>query len=54
MNSVYGLLVLERILPCVPIASTTTCRGREMIEETKAYVEKNFPGAKADMVILIQ
>lgn len=47
MNSVYGFTGAGKgILPCVPIASTTTCRGREMIEETKAYVEANFPGAK--------
>ena len=47
MNSVYGFTGAGKgILPCVPIASTTTCRGRGMIEETKAYVEKNFPGAK--------
>src|SRR6056300_1182830 len=47
MNSVYGFTGAGKgILPCVPIASTTTCRGRSMIEETKNYVEKNFPGAK--------
>lgn len=47
MNSVYGFTGAGKgILPCVPIASTTTCRGREMIEETKNYVEANFPGAK--------
>lgn len=47
MNSVYGFTGAGKgILPCVPIASTTTCRGRAMIEETKTYVEKNFPGAK--------
>jgi|TARA_B110000902_G_scaffold266429_1_gene354145 DNA polymerase delta subunit 1 len=47
MNSVYGFTGAGKgILPCVPIASTTTCRGREMIEETKTYVEANFPGAK--------
>jgi DNA polymerase delta subunit 1 len=47
MNSVYGFTGASKgILPCVPIASTTTCRGRGMIEETKIYVEKNFPGAK--------
>tara|TARA_B110000285_G_C15140519_1_gene630474 strand:- start:2675 stop:5353 length:2679 start_codon:yes stop_codon:yes gene_type:complete len=46
-NSVYGFTGASKgILPCVPIASTTTCRGREMIEETKNYVEANFPGAK--------
>jgi DNA polymerase delta subunit 1 len=47
MNSVYGFTGAGKgILPCVPIASTTTFRGRAMIEETKNYVEKNFPGAK--------
>ena len=47
MNSVYGFTGAGKgILPCVPIASTTTCRGRAMIEETKNYVETNFPGAK--------
>jgi len=47
MNSVYGFTGAGKgILPCVPIASTTTCRGRGMIEETKNYVEANFPGAK--------
>ena len=44
MNSVYGFTGAGKgILPCVPIASTTTCRGRGMIEETKTYVEANFP-----------
>ena len=47
MNSVYGFTgAVKGILPCVPIASTTTCKGRSMIEETKNYVEANFPGAK--------
>ena len=47
MNSVYGFTGAGKgILPCVPIASTTTSRGRGMIEETKTYVEANFPGAK--------
>ena len=47
INSVYGFTGAGKgILPCVPIASTTTCRGRGMIEETKTYVEANFPGAK--------
>jgi DNA polymerase delta subunit 1 len=46
MNSVYGFTgAAKGILPCVSIASTVTTRGRQMIEETKAYVEKNFPGA---------
>jgi DNA polymerase delta subunit 1 len=30
----------------VAIASTVTMRGRQMIEETKNYVEADFPGAK--------
>jgi DNA polymerase delta subunit 1 len=47
MNSIYGFTGAGKgILPCVPIASTTTFKGRSMIEETKEYVEKNFPGAK--------
>lgn len=47
MNSVYGFTGAGKgILPCVPIASSTTFRGRSMIEETKTYVEENFPGAK--------
>jgi DNA polymerase delta subunit 1 len=47
MNSVYGFTGAGRgILPCVPIASTTTSKGRSMIEDTKTYVEANFPGAK--------
>jgi DNA polymerase elongation subunit (family B) len=47
MNSVYGFTGAGKgILPCVPIASTVTCKGRGMIEETKNYVEANFPGAK--------
>lgn len=47
MNSVYGFTgAAKGILPCVPIASTVTTRGRQMIEETKDYVEANFPGAQ--------
>jgi hypothetical protein len=34
------------MLPLEAIASTVTMRGRQMIDETKAYVEANFPGAK--------
>lgn len=46
MNSVYGFTGAGKgMLPCVPIASTVTSKGRSMIEETKNYVEKNFPGA---------
>jgi hypothetical protein len=47
MNSVYGFTgVSKGMLPCVQIASTVTLKGRSMIDETKAYVEKNFPGSK--------
>tara|TARA_B110000977_G_scaffold28977_1_gene37460 strand:+ start:593 stop:3364 length:2772 start_codon:yes stop_codon:yes gene_type:complete len=47
MNSIYGFTGAGKgILPCVPIASTTTFKGRDMIEETKTYVETNYPGAK--------
>lgn len=46
MNSVYGFTgAAKGMLPCVAIASTVTCKGRSMIEETKNYVEKNFPGS---------
>jgi len=34
------------MLPCVPIASSVTRKGRIMIDDTKKYVEDNFPGAK--------
>jgi DNA polymerase delta subunit 1 len=47
MNSVYGFTgAAKGMLPCVHIASTVTLKGRSMIDETKEYVEKNFPGAK--------
>lgn len=46
MNSMYGFTgAAKGMLPCMAIASTTTAKGRSMIEETKNYVEKNFPGA---------
>ena len=47
MNSIYGFTGASKgMLPCVAIASTVTMRGRQMIDETKTYVEANFPGAK--------
>jgi len=47
MNSIYGFTGASKgMLPCVAIASTVTLRGRQMIEETKNYVEANFPGSK--------
>jgi DNA polymerase delta subunit 1 len=46
MNSVYGFTGAQKgMLPLVAIASTVTMRGRQMIEETKQYVEANFQGA---------
>tara|TARA_R110002073_G_scaffold123085_3_gene266413 strand:- start:8464 stop:12123 length:3660 start_codon:yes stop_codon:yes gene_type:complete len=46
MNSVYGFTGAGKgMLPCVPIASTVTSKGRSMIEDTKNYVEANFEGA---------
>jgi DNA polymerase delta subunit 1 len=47
MNSIYGFTGASKgMLPCVAIASTVTFRGRQMIEQTKNYVEEHFPGAK--------
>ena len=47
MNSIYGFTGASKgMLPLVAIASTVTMRGRQMIEETKSYVEEHFPGAK--------
>jgi len=47
MNSIYGFTGASKgMLPLVAIASTVTMQGRKMIEQTKNYVEENFPGAK--------
>jgi DNA polymerase delta subunit 1 len=47
MNSVYGFTGASKgILPLMGIAETVTLRGRQMIEQSKNYVEANFPGAK--------
>ena len=46
MNSVYGFTGVTRgILPCMAIASSVTCQGRQMIEDTKKMVEKEFVGS---------
>ena len=46
MNSVYGFTGVSRgFLPFMPIASSVTCQGRQMIEDTKNMVEKEFPGS---------
>ncbi|CCU75143.1 DNA polymerase delta catalytic subunit [Blumeria hordei DH14] len=42
-NSVYGLTgATVGKLPCLPIASSTTSYGRQMIEKTKDEVEKKY------------
>lgn len=42
-NSVYGLTgATTGKLPCLPIASSTTSFGRQMIEKTKEEVEKKY------------
>jgi DNA polymerase delta subunit 1 len=42
-NSVYGLTgATVGKLPCLPIASSTTSYGRQMIEKTKAEVEARY------------
>jgi DNA polymerase delta subunit 1 len=47
MNSVYGFTGAGRgMLPCVEIAATVTAEGRNMIEQTKELVEREFPGSK--------
>ena len=46
MNSVYGFTGVTRgMLPCMAIASSVTCQGRQMIEDTKNMVERDFPGS---------
>ena len=46
MNSVYGFTGVTRgMLPCMAIASSVTCQGRQMIDDTKSMVEKEFPGS---------
>ncbi len=48
MNSVYGFTgaVTKGMLPLMAIAETVTFRGRQMIEQSRSYVEEHFPGAK--------
>ena len=47
MNSVYGFTgVSKGMLGLKVIASAVTCRGRQMIDETKATVEGNFEGSE--------
>jgi DNA polymerase delta subunit 1 len=47
MNSVYGFTgATKGFLPLVDIASSVTAKGREMIQQTKELVEREFEGAK--------
>jgi len=42
-NSVYGFTgATVGQLPCVPIASSVTSYGRQLLEKTKAFIEENF------------
>ena len=46
MNSVYGFTGVARgMMPCMAIASSVTRQGRQMIDDTKSLVEKEFPGS---------
>lgn len=46
-NSVYGFTgATVGQLPCVPIASSVTSYGRQLLEKTKAFVEEEFTIAK--------
>lgn len=47
MNSIYGFCgAANGFLPCVPIASSVTRIGRDMIEHTKTMVEREYPGSE--------
>ena len=41
MNSIYGFLAAP-MLKCKPIAATVTAIGRNMIEDTKKFMEENY------------
>lgn len=46
-NSIYGFFgVTDGIFPCTEISSTTTFIGRNMIDETKKYVELGYEGTE--------
>lgn len=46
-NSVYGFTgATVGQLPCLPIASAVTAYGRQLLLETKAYVEREYEGAE--------
>ena len=41
MNSIYGFLAAKKLM-CKPIAATTTAMGRQMIKNTKNFMEKTY------------
>jgi DNA polymerase delta subunit 1 len=46
MNSIYGFCgAAKGYMPCVPIASSVTTVGRDMIAKTRDMVHANFPGS---------
>ena len=55
-NSVYGFTGAQvGKLPCLEISKSVTAFGRQMIDQTKAFVEENFTmekGAPADAVVV--
>ena len=47
MNSMYGFCgAMVGMLPCKPVAESTTAEGRCMIEKTKTLVEEWYPGSE--------
>lgn len=47
MNSIYGAMGSPTFqVPCKQVAACTTSKGREMIEQTKTMVEKEYPGSQ--------
>ena len=47
MNSMYGFCgAMVGMLPCKPVAESTTAEGRCMIEKTKRLVEEWYPGSE--------
>lgn len=48
MNSVYGFcgVASNGKQPCLPLASTVTTIGRELIEKTRVFCEAHVPGSK--------
>ncbi len=45
MNSVYGFLAAYKIR-CKPIAATVTAIGRQMIKDTRDFMERTYPGCQ--------